>query len=85
MLVPIARFDGTRVLVDGKPIPVRSLENLVLFTAPAGEHQVRIGFVPTTIYILGLGTTAISGIVIIILMIIWITKRSRKMDFHEKG
>ncbi len=85
ILVPIARFDGTRVLVDGKPVPVQSLENLVLFTSTAGEHHVKISFVPTTIYKLGLGTTAFSGIVIIILMIVWITRRSRKMDFHEKG
>ena len=85
MLIPIARFDGTRVLVDGKPVPIQSLENMVLFTAPAGEHLVKIGFVPTTIYKLGLGTTAISVIVVMILMIVWITRQSRKLDFHEKG
>ena len=85
LLIPIARFDGTRVLVDGKPVSVQSLENLVLFSAPAGEHQVKIDFVPTIIYQLGLGTTAISGIVIMILMIVWITGQSRKRDSHEKG
>jgi uncharacterized membrane protein YfhO len=72
------------VLVDGKPVPARSLENLVLFTAPAGEHQVKIGFVPTTIYQLGLVTTIVCVIVIIILMIVWFTTRSRKRDSHEK-
>jgi uncharacterized membrane protein len=85
MLVPIARFDGTRVLVDGKPVPVRSLENLVLFTAPAGKHQVKIGFVSTTIYKLGLGTTISCVIVSIILMIVWIPRQSRKRHLHEKG
>jgi uncharacterized membrane protein len=85
MLVPIARFDGTRVLVDGQPVPIQSLENMILFTAPAGEHHIKIDFVPTTIYKLGLVTTAISVIVIMILVIVWITRQSRKRDFHEKG
>jgi uncharacterized membrane protein YfhO len=83
-LVPIAHFDGTLVLVDGKPVPAQSRENLVLFTAPAGEHQVKIGFVPTMIYQLGLGITIVCVIVIIIIIIIWVTKRSSKRDSHEK-
>jgi uncharacterized membrane protein len=85
LLVPIARFDGTRILVDGKPIPIQSIENLILFAAPAGEHHVRIDFMSTVIYNIGVVTTIISGIVLVILMIARVTRYSRERTFHEKG
>jgi uncharacterized membrane protein len=42
LLVPVAYHEGTAVTIDGQITPVRSLENLVLFDAPAGEHMVEI-------------------------------------------
>ncbi len=78
LFVPISRFDGTRVLIDGKPAPLQSLENLILFNAPAGEHSVIIDFVPTAIYQMGTITTIISGIVLLIFLIVWIRIRSQE-------
>jgi hypothetical protein len=58
VLVPVACFDGTRVWLNGKQVPVRSQESLLLFSAPEGEQEVRIDFGPSIIHRLGL---AVSG------------------------
>jgi uncharacterized membrane protein YfhO len=53
LIIPIARHDGTQVRIDGEPVAVRSVENLVLVDAPKGSHSVKIGFEPTPIYWMG--------------------------------
>ncbi|GAP07142.1 MAG TPA: hypothetical protein DEQ80_09270 [Anaerolinea thermolimosa] len=50
LVIPIARHDGTFILLDGQPWPLTSVENLILFSAPPGRHHVEIGYRPTSIY-----------------------------------
>lgn len=60
LLMPVARHEGTVVLVDGQAAPVRSFENLVAFNAPAGTHMVEIRVQPTGIYALGALATGLA-------------------------
>ncbi|MBU0492720.1 MAG: hypothetical protein KKA73_07930 [Chloroflexi bacterium] len=60
LFVPVACHEGTVVTVDGAPATLRSLENLVAFDAPAGEHTVEIQTHPTSIYLLGQVTTGLA-------------------------
>ena len=53
LVVPVARHDGTFILLDGQPWPLTSLENLILFSAPPGRHHVEIRYRPTPIYGMG--------------------------------
>ena len=53
LIVPIAAHDGTVVAIDGVPVAIHSLEQLIVIEAPAGDHQVTIGFRPTAIYLWG--------------------------------
>lgn len=53
LVVPIARHDGTFILLDGQPRPFTSVENLILFSAPTGRHRVEIRYRPTPIYRMG--------------------------------
>jgi uncharacterized membrane protein len=53
LLVPVAHHEGMQAQVDGKPVRLRSLENMVAFDAPAGQHHVVIQVRPTPIYTLG--------------------------------
>jgi len=66
LLVPVAYHDGTQVAIDGQPVIFYSLENLVVFEAPSGNHQVSIWFEPPPIYLLGkvvsLGALMVLGI-----------------------
>ena len=64
LLIPVAAHDGVEVRVDGQVAPSSTLENLVLFQAPAGQHQVEIRFHPTFIFYLGqaLSLLALAGL-----------------------
>lgn len=53
LVIPIARHDGTFIMLDGQPWPSSSVENLIQFSAPAGRHHVEIGYRPTPIYGMG--------------------------------
>ena len=53
LIVPIAAHDGTVVAIDGIPVAIHSLEQLIVIEAPAGDHQVAIGFRPTRVYLFG--------------------------------
>ena len=50
LVVPVAHHEGTQVLVDGEPVRVHSIERLVAFDAPAGQHAVAIQVRQTPIY-----------------------------------
>lgn len=64
LFVPIAYLEGMKAYVDGAQVDIGSLERLVVFEAPAGDHTVN--FIPgrTPIYLLGqIATgTAIAGL-----------------------
>lgn len=66
LIVPVAYHDGTIVKVDGQPVKNASIENLVMFAAPVGEHQVEIEVRPTPIYFLGQVTSlaALAGFLV---------------------
>jgi uncharacterized membrane protein YfhO len=52
-LVPVAYHAGMQVTVDGAPVAVQSLEQMVAFEAPAGAHQVELALRPSGIHWLG--------------------------------
>jgi uncharacterized membrane protein len=53
LFVPVAYHEGTYVLVDGVPVETYSIEHLLTFDAPAGEHDVQIGLQTTPVYLIG--------------------------------
>ncbi len=53
LVVPVAFHDGTTLAIDNGRVAVYSLENMVLFDAPAGLHEVSITFEPPGIYRVG--------------------------------
>ncbi len=57
LLVPVAKHDGTIVIVDGRQVDSWSIGRLVMFSAPAGEHQVFITTRDTFIYTFGRAVT----------------------------
>jgi len=63
LLFPAAFLDGLRATLDGRPLPLRSLETMVVFDAPAGTHTVEIRSGPTGIHRLGRGLSAVSALV----------------------
>ena len=67
--MPVAFHEGTVVTIDGQPITPRSLENLVLFQAPAGRHEVNIRVEPTGIYRLGKVVTGTALVGLAVMMI----------------
>ncbi len=67
LLVPVAHHDGSRVYVDGRPTPSRSLERLVAFDAPAGRHAVEILVRMTPIYLWGWAVSLLAGMGMVIL------------------
>jgi uncharacterized membrane protein len=62
LLLPVAAIEGLAVAIDGSPAPVSSSESLVLFDAPAGEHQVSVTIRQTWIYKLGWLATALGAL-----------------------
>lgn len=70
LLVPVARLDGTLLQIDGKTIEIRSLENLVLFDAPAGSHRVTITYRPPPIFFAGAILSGLSAAGLAWLMLI---------------
>ncbi len=67
LLVPVARHDGSEVYVDGRQVNSRSLERLVAFDAPAGDHKVEIVVEATPIYAWGRVVSLLAGIGIVAL------------------
>ena len=65
LLVPVARHDGTTVHIDGLQVPLIPIGSLTYFPAPAGTHEVRVGFQPTAIYNFGLAFTALAVLLIL--------------------
>jgi uncharacterized membrane protein len=53
LLLPLASLDGLFLQVDGRLVSCQSLENMIVFDAPAGQHEVSIAFEQTWIYSLG--------------------------------
>ncbi len=63
LLFPAAYLDGLRATLDGQPLPLRSLETMIVFDAPAGTHTVEIRSGPTDIHRMGRGLSAVSALV----------------------
>ena len=72
LFVPVAYHDGTTVLVDGDLVETYSVEYLLVFDAPAGEHDVQIGFKTPPIYHAG---RALSGFALVSLFGIVLFRR----------
>jgi uncharacterized membrane protein len=54
LFVPVAFHEGTLVFVDGVPAETKSYERLLVFEAPAGEHEVQIGLRRTSAHLAGM-------------------------------
>ena len=64
-MLPIAYHDGSVLLINSRAIPIQSLENLIVFQAPAGRQQISIRFHKPPIYQLGLGGSIFSALILI--------------------
>ena len=65
LLVPVAHHEGIRVKIDGRPVETYSLENLLVFDAPAGSHEVDIEVRATGIYLAGWVMTGLALVVLV--------------------
>ncbi len=62
-LLPLARHAGTAVYVDGEPVPSVAVEALALVKLPAGQHQVEVRSLRTSIYRAGLAATGLGVLI----------------------
>ncbi len=62
-LLPLARHAGTAVYVDGQPVPSVAVEALALVRLPAGQHQVEVRSLRTSIYRAGVAATGLGLVV----------------------
>lgn len=62
LIVPIAHHNGTVVSVDGRPVATQSIENLIVFDAPAGTHDVSIRVEPTLTHTAGWIVTVLGAL-----------------------
>lgn len=83
LIVPVADHAGTVVSVDGRPVVTQSIENLIVFDAPAGRHRVSIRVTPTTVYTAGWGATAVGVVGLVALAMV--SGRSRESNQTSGG
>ncbi|MCL5958153.1 MAG: 6-pyruvoyl-tetrahydropterin synthase-related protein [Chloroflexi bacterium] len=65
IVVPVAAHEGAMVSLDGRVVKPTIVDNLVAFHSPAGRHTVRVYFEKTGIYILGMGSTVLSLVILV--------------------
>jgi uncharacterized membrane protein len=70
LFVPVAHHEGMQLWIDDQPTEIISLESLVAFDAPAGEHQVTLALQPTRIYRLGWLVSSIGGLGMLMLFLL---------------
>lgn len=65
VLIPVAHHSGTRVYIDGQPVPSRSIDQLTLVRLAAGGHKVQIRSEQTPIYFAGRAATLVGVLVVV--------------------
>ncbi len=83
LLVPVASFDGTRLLVDGVPVEARSVETLVFFRAPPGRHLVTVQIAPTPVYRAGRAVSVL-GLVVLVMLSLWGWRTPRAVKLQPR-
>lgn len=77
LMISLTYSPHWKASINGKPLKIRNIEDLMVVEAPAGNYTLELNYGPTTISILGWVVSGLTGLSLVFLVIFYRVKKKQ--------